>query len=114
MDNKVQTRIFHELCSTFHRRAERSKAPPWKTRPVLKYQFKTILVRRVFKLLFFVANTSYIIRLKRMTMTDHFSWPPEYISMNSYLNHTKNNQIVRAEKMDFARSLNWSVLKLSI
>jgi len=34
-------------------------------------------------------------------------------SMDSYLKHTKNNQMVTAEKSDFARSLNWSTLKLS-
>ena len=33
--------------------------------------------------------------------------------MNSYLNHTKNDQIVRAEKGDCARSRNCSTLKLS-
>jgi len=35
-------------------------------------------------------------------------------SMNSYLNHTKDSQMVRAEKGDFARSRNWSNLKLSL
>jgi len=26
-----------------------------------------------------VANTSFIIRLKWITMTEHFLWPPEYV-----------------------------------
>jgi len=39
---------------------------------------------------------------------------PGMFSMSFYLNHSKNNQMVRAEKGDFVRSRNRSALKLTI
>jgi len=43
-------------------------------------------------MLFFVANTSFIIRLKWMTMTKHFPWPPEYVLYASlFKSHEKQS-----------------------
>jgi len=64
----------------------------------------SVLVRRAFKMLFFVANASFIIRLIGMTTTEHFPWPPEYV-LHKFSN-TKNKQMVKPEKGDFARSRN--------
>jgi len=64
-------------------------------------------------MLFFVADTSFIIRQKSMTLTEHFPCPRNMFSMDTFLNHTKNDQIVKSEKGFYARSRNWSTLKLS-
>jgi len=54
------------------------------TLPVPKPQFLTVLVRRAFEMLFFVANTSLIIRPKWIAMAEYFPWPPKYVSRNSF------------------------------
>ena len=67
-----------------------------------------------FKMLFFFANISFIIRLTFMTMTENIPWTPQYVLHELFLQrtHTKKKHQVRTEKGDFARSRNWSILKL--
>jgi len=48
-----------------------------------------------------------------MTMTENHPWPPKYV-FHEFLFDTHEKQMVRAEKKDFARSRNWSILKISL